>query len=292
VDIVGSTVKDDAEILAITNKIFKKLGVSIKIFVGNRKIIQGVLELVFGIKDKEQIKDMIRYLDKLDKKKPKEIIKEMEANAKKNIKILQMKNIFIPFLNTLKNLDLEKLKDYCMGILKKRKEEDSYDASLFKQGYDEVKELIKYSKFYKVKFDFLGYLARGLSYYNGNVFEIKSSSMRETICAGGAYQINDTQATGISFGIDRIASVSKVEANDVKTLVISIEQDREAIKLAERLREQGKNVTIYYGKPSKALEFANSKGIEEVIFVGKEEVTSGKFKIKDMASGGTRQLKI
>jgi len=54
------------------------------------------------------------------------------------------------------------------------------------------------------------------------------------------------------------------------------------------LRKQGEKATIYYGKPSKALEYANSKKIKEVIFVGKEEVESGKFKVKDMESGKER----
>jgi histidyl-tRNA synthetase len=135
-------------------------------------------------------------------------------------------------------------------------------------------------------------LVRGLSYYNGNVFEIKSSAMKETICAGGAYQINNVQSTGISFGIDRIEKLAKIQDEKNEMLIISIGQDKESITLAEKLREQGRNVMVYYGKPSKALEYANSKSVSEVIFVGKDEVASGKFKVKDMKSGGERGLKI
>ena len=35
----------------------------------------------------------------------------------------------------------------------------------------------------------------------------------------------------------------------------------------------------------KALDYANSKGVEKVVFVGKEEVAKGKFKVKDMKTG-------
>ena len=35
----------------------------------------------------------------------------------------------------------------------------------------------------------------------------------------------------------------------------------------------------------KALEYANSRCIEKVVFVGDEEVKKKKFKVKDMASG-------
>ena len=40
-----------------------------------------------------------------------------------------------------------------------------------------------------------------------------------------------------------------------------------------------------YGKPSKALEYANSKDIGYVVFVGESEVKTKKFKLKDMKSG-------
>ena len=40
-----------------------------------------------------------------------------------------------------------------------------------------------------------------------------------------------------------------------------------------------------YGKPSKALDYANSVGIAKVIFIGKEEVKKKKFKVKDMKTG-------
>jgi histidyl-tRNA synthetase len=35
----------------------------------------------------------------------------------------------------------------------------------------------------------------------------------------------------------------------------------------------------------KALEYANAKGVGKVVFVGKEEVAKGKFKVRDMVNG-------
>jgi histidyl-tRNA synthetase len=40
-----------------------------------------------------------------------------------------------------------------------------------------------------------------------------------------------------------------------------------------------------FGKISKALEYANSYGINYVIFVGEEEVKKNKYKLKNMVSG-------
>ena len=62
-------------------------------------------------------------------------------------------------------------------------------------------------------------------------------------------------------------------------------QDKVAIKLVQKLRKQGKNTTIFYGKPSKALEYANSYNIQKVIFIGEKEIKKEKFKIKDMETG-------
>ena len=135
-------------------------------------------------------------------------------------------------------------------------------------------------------------MVRGLSYYNGNVFEIKTREMRETICGGGSYMFNGIQCVGISFGLDRLTMLAKVELSKEKYLIISLDKDKEAIKLAEKLREKGNNVVMFYGKPSKALEYANSYKIGKVIFVGSNEVKEKKFKVKDMESGKEWGLRI
>ncbi len=97
--------------------------------------------------------------------------------------------------------------------------------------------------------------------------------------------INGIQATGISFGVDRLMLISTVERDANRMLILSIGEDEKAIELASKLREQGENVTMFYGKPTKALEYANSYGIGKVIFIGKEEIKKGKYKVKDMETG-------
>jgi histidyl-tRNA synthetase len=132
-------------------------------------------------------------------------------------------------------------------------------------------------------------IIRGLSYYNKNVFEIKVKGMRETLVAGGSYMFNNQQCTGVAFGLDRIATLAKLKIQKEKTLVISLAQDRKAIKLADKLRKKkGKTVSIFYGKPSKALEYANSYNYSEVIFIGADEIKKKKYKIKNMKTGKER----
>lgn len=248
VDIVGSTIKNEAEILALTKEAFKKIGINFVIYFGNRNLLNEILDNE-KIKNKEEV---MREIDKLDKLPEKEI------------------------KNNLKKYNAEKI----LQIIKKPK-------SYFKKykSYSEVEELKKLCKIYNVDLTFLPSLVRGLSYYNGNVFEIKTPELKETICGGGSYKINEIQSTGISFGLNRISNLSKLKKETEKTLIISLNQDEESIKFAQKLRNQGERIAIFYGKPSKALEYANSYNFEKVIFVGKEEIKKGKFKVKNMKTG-------
>jgi histidyl-tRNA synthetase len=252
VDIVGSTIKDEAEILAVAEESLEKLGIRGMIYVGNRKLINEILEEQ-GIKNKQQV---LREIDKLDKLSEKEVRQNLKKlNAEKLINIFKQPETFFKKYKT----------------------------------YKEISELKKFCKYYNLRINFLPSLVRGLSYYNGNVFEIKSKDLKETICAGGSYLINNIQATGISFGVDRLMLIADIERDKNRTLILSIGEDEKAIELANKLRQSGESVTMFYGKPTKALEYANSYGIGKVIFIGKEEVKKGKYKVKDMESGKEKE---
>ena len=247
VDIIGSTIKEDAEILSLADTILKELGVDAKIFFSNRKLLNEIFEKE-SIKEREKV---IKEIDKLDKLSEKEV------------------------RNNLKKYKAEKL----IAIFKK-------PESYFKkyESYKDIIELKKYCKFYNVNIEFQPSLARGLSYYNSSVFEIKSKEMKETIVAGGSYLINGIQSTGISFGLDRISNLAKIKSDKKQLLIVSLAQDEKAIKLANDLRKE-MVCSIFYGKPSKALSYANSKNISYVIFLGEKEVKAKKVKLKNMKTG-------
>ena len=252
IDTIGSTLKDQAEILSAVSEILNSLKIKYKIYVNNRALLNEILEEL-KIKNKTEA---IRELDKLDKL-PKKEVKE-----------------------NLKKIDAEKLLE---KIEKPEKEFEKYSS------YKEIKELKKYAKDYGIEITFQPSLARGLSYYVGNVFEIKSD-IKETICGGGTYLINKNISTGISFSIERLMAVTKEMQETEKYLVVSLDEDSQAIKLSKKLRAKKKNASIFYGKPSKALEYANSYNINKVIFVGKKEVEENKFKVKDMKTGKENSL--
>lgn len=255
VDIIGSTLKDEAEILKLTSDILNQLGIDFTIYINNRKLLNEILDEQ-GIKEKESV---IKEIDKLDK------LSVSEVN------------------NNLKKYNAEKL----IEIFKK-------PESYFKKydSYIEIKQLQEYLKMYSIKNEFLPSLARGLSYYNSTVFEVKTKKMKETITGGGSYMFNNVQCTGISFGLERLSSLAKLDLKKEKYLIVSLEQDKQAIALADKLRKKGKITSIFYGKPSKALEFANSYKYNKVVFVGEKEVKAKKFKVKEMKTGKESALKI
>ncbi|MDD5132821.1 MAG: ATP phosphoribosyltransferase regulatory subunit [Candidatus Nanoarchaeia archaeon] len=249
VDIIGSNIKDEAEILSLTKKVFEDLKIDCVIYVNNRKLLNEILDKNDIKENKAEVIKEIDKLDKLDEKEIKENLKKYKA---------------------------EKILD----IFKKP---ESYFKTF--DSYKEIEELKKYCEFYNVEVKFLPSLARGLSYYNGTIFEIKTKAMKETICAGGSYLINNIQSSGISFGLDRIGSIAQVDVDEKKVLIISLEQDKNSIELVKKLRKNFVSVDIMFGKVSKALEFANSYNIPYVVFIGSEEIKKKKYKLRDMKLG-------
>jgi histidyl-tRNA synthetase len=251
IDIIGSSVKEEAEILFVTFKILQELGIKAVINFNNRKLMNEVLEKE-GIRDEKIKKEVIKEIDKLDKIEEREII------------------------NNLKKYKAEKI----LEIFKKpEKYFEKYE------NYREIKELKMACLLYGIKINFQPTLARGLSYYNSSVFEVKTEEMKESVCGGGSYIFNNIQCSGISFGLERLSQLTKINIKNNSCLIISLDQDKKSIELASKLRETGTSITLMFGKPSKALEYANSYNINYVLFVGEDEVKKKKFKIRNMKTG-------
>jgi histidyl-tRNA synthetase len=226
--------------------------------VNNRKLINEIL-VAENIEEKNRAQ-VIRELDKLDKLTKVEVADNLKKyNAEKLLKIFEQK-------------------------------EKAFEKYGF---YNEIKELKNYCKKYGVEFEFRPFLARGLSYYNGTVFEVWSKDLNVSLAGGGNYLIEGTQSTGIAFGFEPISLLSKIDSEKVKIQVISIEQDEESIKLVEKLRQNNITTLLLLDKTvGKAIEYANQKNVEKVIFVGKDEVKTKKFKVKNMKSGEEEFLNI
>ncbi len=250
-DIIGSSLKEEAELMSIFKKVFEELKIPATIYLNNRKLINEILESE-GIVERNR-EQVIRELDKLDKLSKEEVAKNLkEFQAEKLV------NIFTGKPNTF--------------------EKYAY--------YKEIQKLKELCKSYGVEVEFRPFLARGLSYYNGSVFECWSKEMNVSICGGGSYLVGDVRATGISFGIEPLFLISKIEGKKIGLLILSLSQDEKAIKIAEKLRENNVSVVLLIDKsPSRALEYANSKNVENFLIIGDKETESKKYTIKNMKTG-------
>ena len=265
-DIVGdNSVEADVETLALLMDILRELKIKAEIEVNNRKLLTAIIESV-QIRPPDKI---MRELDKVGKIGEDEI----KSRLKKYTTPKQIVTLF-----KLLEKDLKFFK------------ENEFDGS------EEISQLIKKCKQYGIKLKFNPNMIRGMDYYTGNIFEIKSPDFKETIAAGGRYDKligkysgRDIPAVGVSFGLARITELADVKIERTKALIISIDEDSEAIKLSKTLRSNNISSSIS-NKTSKALEYANSLHIPYVIFIGEAEVSKNKFKLKEMASGNEKFL--
>jgi len=266
-DIIGSSgIESEAECLSLFQSIFKDLKIKTELKVNNRKLINAIIDSV-KINEKLQV---IRELDKIDK------IGEdaVKGNLRKYAETGQIITLFKL---------LEKPLDF-------------FVENLF-EGAKELKKLQELSKDYGFKVKFTPFLVRGLSYYTGNVFEFTTSEKKISIAGGGRYDKvigkytrRETPACGISFGLERLSYFADVKIKPIKAILISLNQDTQTIKLAQKIRKENISCTISFDKPSKALEYANSYKIQNAIFIGKEEIEKKKFKLKNMKSGQEKYI--
>lgn len=244
-----------SEILALATEILAKLDIKPTILVNNRKLMNEILKTEKI--NKKYFDDVLREIDKFGK--------ISETELKKNLKKFKAEKI------------IDKMK---LG-------EEFFNQF---ESYKEIISLMEYCRAYGFEVKFSPTIVRGLSYYNGIVFEIKAKGTKDTITAGGSYKFKDTQCTGISFGLERISNLTSLQPRKKGILIISLDQDRQAIKVAQKLRQSGYSVSIYYGKPSKALAYANAYGFKGAIFVGAEEVKKKKYKTKNLKTGEEKTL--
>jgi len=250
-DIVGSSLSDEVELLAIAKQVFSELEMPVTLYVNNRKLINEIL-VAENIPEKNR-EAVIRELDKLDKLSKKQVA------------------------DNLKKYNAEKVLKIFTGS------EGSFEKYSF---YSEIKKLKKMARLYGVVVEFRPYLARGFSYYNGTVFEAWSKDLGVSLVGGGSYLVNEIQSSGISFGLEPLAFLSKLEGKGIEALIICLGEEKAAVMLAQKLRSEGIRAQLLLDKTiGKALEYANARGVANVIFVGDEEVSQKKFKIKNMKSG-------
>lgn len=295
IDTVGSdSMIADAEILAIYTKVFEKLGLEVVIKLNNRKLLNGVLEYA-GIPENQRM-DAIISLDKLEKIGKDEVLKE--TKEKGISEELMLKAIDAFYQKGTNEEIIEKL--------------SNIDNDLIREALKETKEVLEYAKYLGAEdISFVPFMARGLTYYTGPIYEVylKSGEVKSSLAGGGRWDnmignfMNSDKivpATGTSFGLDTIydalVSEKKIEFKEsvVEIFVIPIKKLKESLITLNKLRNADikADIELMNRSISKSLSYANSQKIPFVIFIGENEVKESKVKLRDMESGNENLLSI
>lgn len=289
IDTIGSnSMLADAEILAVVDAVFRKLGLDIMIKINNRKVLNGILEQA-GIAETGGKEQAIIAIDKLDKIGKEGVEKELQERG------FSKKPIENIFMLVKENISFAELK-------KKLANEEG------RAGIKELEELFSYLKSMNIstaQFDVS--LARGLAYYTGSVFEarLKKGQISSSVAGGGRWDNmigsflgggKEVPAVGVAFGLEPIMDTlrleKKIKSKSVaQVYVIPINTVAESLQTVQELRENGIAASFCLGKKgvSKNLEYANSLEIPYVIIIGEDELKKKKVLLRDM-NDGTEQL--
>ncbi|QQS30558.1 MAG: histidine--tRNA ligase [Sphingobacteriales bacterium] len=289
-DAIGTTsLLNEAELVQIYDRVYSQLGVKVRILVNNRKILAGIAK-VCGMSDR--FTDFTVAIDKLDKIGLEGVSAELTAKGigEQALKTVQA---FLEFEGD--NLSV-------LALLN----EKLADSETGQKGIAEIQALFNYLNSIAlnnpVQLDIT--LARGLNYYTGCIFEVKTEEVNiGSLGGGGRYDdltgtfgLKGLSGVGISFGLDRIYDVleelqrfPKGADFVVRAMFVNFGEllEQYAFKTLQRFRSQNIPAEIYPepAKIKKQMDYANNKQIPFVVFCGETEITSGRVAVKNMITG-------
>ncbi|WP_256011075.1 histidine--tRNA ligase [Desertivirga xinjiangensis] len=302
-DVVGSeSLLNEAEFVLLYDEALSKLGLKdFTIKINNRKILSGIAEI---IGKPELIVEMTVAIDKLDKIGFDGIVKELLDRGFTDADIEKLKPvILLEGSNEQKLADLKSVLETSVTGLK---------------GIEEIETIFKYvsnltsqSSALNARVELDITLARGLNYYTGAIFEVKTNEVAMgSIGGGGRYDdltgmfgLKGLTGAGISFGADRIYDVLE-ELNlfpasteeTTKVLISNFDADAElyALPVLQQMRTNGIAAELYpsSAKLKKQMSYADNKKIPFVVLIGSDEMNSGELTLKDMRSGDQQKLQL
>ena len=277
----------DAEIIEFTSKFFYNLGLeNIILSISHRKITQAYISSLFESEDSEVISDILRAIDKIQKKSEQEIISEYEKKGYSKEKLQQI-------------IEFSKLKGTPDEISEK------FDITQF-ENWSELTSLFESLKNRNVKNVQIDFgIVRGLDYYSGIVFEAFDETFDIGALVGGGRYDNlpavfgrdDLGATGVAGGVERImlalenqnSSFSK-QKNRVSVLYVNEEMKSPATKITSLLRENSIPTDIDLSGRALKKQMEQSTNAKFVIIVGPDEFSKNMIVVRNMSDRSENQV--
>lgn len=291
-DVIGTdSLLNDAELIALYDDAFSALGFpSAQIIVSNRKILAGIAEQV-GAPDK--LTDICIAIDKLDKIGEEKVKKELEERG-----IAEARTVDIFRIIAADGDNQEKL-----AYLR----EQFTNTETGQRGLDEMEQVLIYAEKLGIKSSqviFDPRLARGLDYYTGTIYEVKSPDYKAGSLGGGGryddltgiFGDSGLAGVGISFGADRIFDAMEaldlfgdITGTTTQVLLANFGGEAEIYSLGilSRLRDAGISAEIFPAstKMKKQFRYADNLGIPYMVIIGESEMASGELVLKTMKTG-------
>ena len=293
VDLFGcDTVEADLEIINIAISLLKSFGANenmFKVKINNRKFFNDIFKNVLKLNNENSIKAS-KAIDRKNKV-PREVYFE-------DLKILGLSDENIQLIDNLFEMPVLEAIKVC---------EDSEGAKELK-GLFEMINKMNLNNY--CEFDFS--VIRGLDYYTGTVFEVfdESPENRRAMFGGGRYDnliglfSNNASVSGIGFGFGDVTLenfltihnlIPDIISKNEKILITRFDdvEYTEYVKLAEEIRNQGINVSIFLGnkKFGKQIEYALKERYTHIIVMGSSEIEDNEFVIKDLIKREERKIK-
>ena len=281
-------IESEAEIIEFTSRLFDSLLLKdITIDINHRNLVESYINKIFDSQDPQLVGDILRAIDKIQKKSKQEILDEFKDryDLDKLEKILEFSQI----KGTIKEV------------------EEKIDTSNL-ASWDNLKELFQSLENRGVSNTRINFgIVRGLDYYSGTVFEVFDKNSKLGALAGGgrydsltkAFGREDIGATGVAGGVERIILtmqeqkiISDITQDRVSVLYINDEMQKVAMSIASLLRLA--NIPTNIDLAGKALKKQMDQATDSrfCIIVAPKELENGKVVLRDMKSGEESQVDI
>ena len=297
VDIIGSdSLLNEVELIQIVDHVYRNLGLRVVIKINNRKILAGIAET---IGEAERIVDITVAIDKLDKIGIEKVNEELNQKGVSLDAIHKLQPIL--HLSGSNSVKLNQI-DQVISMS---------DTGI--EGIREMRTIFEYLSGMNlesdVELDLT--LARGLNYYTGAIFEVKSKDVEiGSITGGGRYDdltgifgLSGVSGVGISFGADRIYDVMSqldifpkdaLASATVMFVNFGKKEESYCLPVISGLRKAGISSEIYpdADKMKKQMVYANRKGFKFVALAGESEIEKGVVNLKNMESGEQQLISV
>jgi histidyl-tRNA synthetase len=217
-DVIGSnSLLNEIELTQIYLEVFQMLKIDVLVSYSSRKFLEGLADYCFA---KNEFTQFVTILDKNDKISQSEIIDQLNKinSNKSGDRYKELVNLFLEKLKVGNVEALQWLNSVFLEI----------GSEVGSQGISEIKTIGEYfsqtdNHELNEQLQFYFYLARGLNYYSGIIWEVKYLSKEGneinylgSLGGGGRYANltemfggRDMSGVGISFGVERIYDIMK-----------------------------------------------------------------------------------